>query len=113
MIAVAPFVAASMPEVAFRAVVAVAIAVVTTSISLRLLGARRGGAPAPPARLLGWGTAGFLALALNRWDWGADGLAVHTLAIAVPTTMAIAVGMDLLARPGSPAIGGQARPLDA
>src|SRR4029453_700611 len=72
MIAVDPFVAASMPEVAFRAVVAVAIAVVTTSISLRLLGARRGWTSALLAGILGWGTAGFLALALNRWDWGAD-----------------------------------------
>jgi ubiquinone biosynthesis protein len=108
MIAVDPFVAASLPEVAFRGVVAVVIAVVTTSISLRLLGARRGWTSALLAGVLGWGTAGFLALALNRWDWGADGLAVHTLAIAIPTTMAIAVGLDLLARPGSLAIGEQA-----
>ena len=68
----------------------------------------------------GWGTAlalrrhsaggapAFLALGLADWDWGADGLIVHMLAIGIPATMAAAVALDLLARPGSLAIGERA-----
>src|SRR4029079_1951553 len=46
-----------------------------------------------------------LALGLADWDWDTQGLVVHALAIAVPTTMAAAVTIDLLARPGSLATG--------
>ena len=68
--------------------------------SLRLLGIRRGWGTALLAGLLGWGLRRLLALGLADWDWGADGLVVHTLAIAIPATMAAAVTLDLLARPG-------------
>lgn len=95
-------------NVVVRVLVAAALAVVTTSLSLRLLGIRRGWGTALVAGIVGWGTAGLLALALARWDWGADGLVIHTTAIAIPATMATAVILDLLARPGSLATGEQA-----
>ena len=93
--------AASFLEVAFRVVVAVVLAVVTTSVSLRLLGMRRGWTTALLAGAIGWGTAAILALSLSDWDWGADGLVLHIVAIGIPATMAVAVTLDLLARPGS------------
>jgi len=97
----APVLAASFGDVVLRIVVAAALAVVTTAISLRLLGVRRGWAKALGAGLAGWILGGLLALHLNDGDWGADGLVLQTLAIAVPATMAIAVTLDLLARPGA------------
>jgi ubiquinone biosynthesis protein len=100
--------AASFLEVAFRVVVAVVLAVVTTSVSLRLLGMRRGWTTALIAGTIGWGTASILALSLSDWDWGADGLVLHIVAIGIPATMAVAVTLDLLARPGSLAVGERA-----
>jgi ubiquinone biosynthesis protein len=93
--------ATSVAEVAVRVLVASALAVVTTRLALRLLGVQRGWAKALVAGAAGWAIAGLLALGLNGWDWGADGLVIQTLAIAVPATMAIAVGLDLAAPPGS------------
>ena len=100
--------ATSGAVVVFRVLIATILAVVTTAISLRLLGMRRGWSTALFAGVIGWGTAGLLALGLAHWNWGSDGLVVHTLAIAIPTTMAAAVALDLLARPGSLAIGERA-----
>jgi ubiquinone biosynthesis protein len=100
--------AASFGEVALRIVVATAIAIVTTILSLRLLGMRRGWGRALVAGALGWGIGAVVALSLNDWDWGADGLVLHMLAIGIPTTMAVAVTLDLLSRPGSLAIGERA-----
>lgn len=91
-----------------RLLVAIALALLTTSLSLRLLGIRRGWGTALASGVVGWGTAGLLALGLAEWDWGADGLVIHTTAIAIPATMATAVILDLLARPGSLATGEQA-----
>ncbi|MDQ4068065.1 MAG: AarF/UbiB family protein, partial [Actinomycetota bacterium] len=100
-----PFAAASVAEVALAVVAAGAIAVLSTMVSLRLLGTRRGWGRSLLSGVIGWGTAGLLALALADWRWGADGLALHTLAIGIPATMAVAVALDLLSRPGSLAIG--------
>jgi ubiquinone biosynthesis protein len=100
--------AASVGEIAARVVVAAALAVVTTVISLRLLGVRRGWPTALAAGVAGWLLGGLLALRLNDGDWGADDLVLATLAIAVPATMALAVALDLLAPPGSLARAGQA-----
>lgn len=100
--------AASFLEIAFRVVVAVVLAVATTSVSLRLLGMRRGWTTALLAGAIGWGTAAILALSLSDWDWGADGLVLHIVAIGIPATMAVAVTLDLLARPGSLAVGERA-----
>ena len=66
-------------------------------------GARRC-SPACSAGASAW----LLALGLADWDWGADGLVVHIVAIGIPATMAAAVALDLLARPGSLAIGERA-----
>ena len=94
-------IAASFAEVAVRVVVSAVVALAVSSVSLRLLGVRRGWATALVAGVLGWVLGGLLALGLSDWDWGADGLVVHALAIAVPATMGIAVMVDLLAAPGS------------
>jgi ubiquinone biosynthesis protein len=106
--AVAPTIAASAFVVFLRLVAGVALAAVITSVSLRLLGIRRGWGSALLAGLFGWGLAVILGLALNDWDWGADGLVLHIVAIGIPTTMGVAVLLDLLARPGSLALGERA-----
>ena len=69
---------------------------------------RRGWGTALLAGVVGWGIAISVALGVNRWDWGADGLVLHLVAIGIPATMAAAVALDLLARPGSLAIGERA-----
>ena len=66
--------AASFGEVLLRVVVTVAVAVVTTVISLRLLGGRRGWVTALLAGVAGWTIAILVSLGVNDWDWGADGL---------------------------------------
>jgi ubiquinone biosynthesis protein len=104
----APILAASFLEEVARIALAIVIAVATTALSLRLLGMRRGWARALVAGALGWGIASFLSLQLSGWDFGADGLILHIVAISIPATMAIAVALDLLARPGSLAIGERA-----
>src|SRR5262249_5150707 len=63
--------AANFVEVAWRIVAAIALAVVTTSLSLRLLGVRRGWGKALGAGATGWVLGGALALRLNHGDWGA------------------------------------------
>ena len=97
--------AASLPEIVVRITIATLLAVVTTAISMRLLGIRRGWTTALLAGVIGWGVAGVLALGLAGWDWGTDDLILHMLAIGIPATMATAVMLDLLARPGSLARG--------
>ena len=94
--------------VVLRVVAAVAVAVVTTSVSLRLLGMRRGWVRGLVAGLIGWGIGFLLALSLADWDWGSDNLFLHALAIGIPATMGVAVALDLLARPGSLSIGERA-----
>jgi ubiquinone biosynthesis protein len=91
--------------IVLRVLAAIAIAVFVTVVALRLLGIRRGWGRALASGLIGWGLAGLVALNLVQWDWGAEGLFLHTLAIGIPTTMAVAVIFDLLARPGTLAIG--------
>ena len=77
-------------------------------LSLRLLGGRRGWVTGLVAAVIGWGAAVLVALGVNDWEWGADGLAIHLVAIGIPATMAAAVILDLLARPGSLAFGERA-----
>ena len=100
--------AATAGGVLLRIVVGVAGAVVITLLALRLLGLRRGWVSALAAGLLGWTLTLIVALGVNHWDWGADGLVLHLLAIGIPTTMTVAVALDLLARPGSLAVGERA-----
>jgi ubiquinone biosynthesis protein len=101
-------VATGFLAVLVRGLLAVVIAIATTSLSLRLLGIRRGWASALLSGVLGWGLASLLALQLADWDFGSDGLILHIVAISIPATMAIAVALDLLARPGSLALGERA-----
>jgi ubiquinone biosynthesis protein len=88
-----------------RTIGVVLLAIVITLVSLRLLGIRRGWGRALLSGVVGWGIAITVALGVNGWDWGADGLVLHLVAIGIPATMAIAVALDLLARPGSLALG--------
>ena len=101
-------IAVGVSVVVGRVIAAVFLAFITTAISLRLLGVRRGWVRALASGTIGWGVAIFVALGLSGWDWGADRLVVHLLAIGIPATMAAAVALDLLARPGSLALGEQA-----
>ena len=57
-----------------RVVAAIVVAIVTTVVSLRLLGIRRGWGTALLAGVVGWGVGALVALGLADWDWGADGL---------------------------------------
>ena len=93
--------AADFAEVSFRIFEAVVLALATTAISLRLLGVRRGWGTAFASGAVGWVLGAGLVLGASGWDWGADGLIVQMVAIAVPATMGAAVALDLLARPGS------------
>jgi ubiquinone biosynthesis protein len=100
-------------EVVIGVMVVVAVAAVTTSMSLRLLGVRRGWAAGLLSASIGWGTAAFVSLSLSEWNWDTEGLALHTFAIGIPLTMAVAVTLDLLARPGTLATGERAGLLSA
>jgi ubiquinone biosynthesis protein len=91
-----------------RAVVLVVVAGGATALSLRLLGIRRGWGTAAIAGGIGWIIAILLAFGLDDWDWDADGFLLRVVAIGVPATMAVAVTLDLLARPGSLALGERA-----
>ena len=84
------------------------VAVLTTALALRLLGIRRGWITALVSGVIGWGLGALVALSIADWDWGADGVILHTFAIAIPATMATAVTIDLLARPGTLAMGERA-----
>jgi ubiquinone biosynthesis protein len=101
-------VGATLPSIALRAVGGTVVAIVITVLALRLLGIRRGWVTALLSGVLGWGATIVVALGVNHWKWGAEGLVLHLLAIGIPTTMTTAVAFDLLARPGSLAIGERA-----
>ena len=101
-------IAANVWEVALGLVVALVVAVLTTTFALRLLGIRRGWVTALLSGAVGWGAGVLVALSIADWDWGADGVILHTFAIAIPATMATAVTLDLLARPGTLAMGERA-----
>ena len=103
-----PVLAASGLEIVLRVLLGLLLATVVTIVSLRLLGVRRGWMKALFAGVIGWSTAVVVALGLSDWDWGADGLTLHIVVLGVPTTMAVAVALDLLARPGTLAIGDRA-----
>jgi ubiquinone biosynthesis protein len=100
--------AASFAAVLLRIVAGIAVAIFITLLALRLLGIRRGWGTALLSGAIGWGATIVLALSLNHWNWGADGLVLHLVAIGIPLTMTAAVALDLLARPGSLATGERA-----
>jgi ubiquinone biosynthesis protein len=78
-----------------------AAAVVVTVVGARLLGARRGWLQMTVAGVLGW-TGGVVAAgALTGWRWDSAAMVVASLAFGTLCTMAVALGMDLLAPAGS------------
>jgi ubiquinone biosynthesis protein len=89
-------------------VLGLAVVAVATVLSLRLLGLRRGWGRAALSGLIGWTVALVISFAIGDWDLGDDGLVIHVLAFGIPATMAVAVGFDLVARPGSLATGERA-----
>lgn len=91
-----------------RAIGVVLLAAVTTSVALRLLGRRRGWLAALVAAIVGWSLAATVAAWGNDWSWEADRFALYVIGLGVPATMAVAVVIDLLARPGSLALGERA-----
>jgi ubiquinone biosynthesis protein len=108
MAAIVLLLAESVAAVLGHVLLAAAIAIATTLLSLRLLGSRRGWGTALLAALIGWGVATVVAVGMNGWEWDVEGLVLHLLAIGIPATMATAVIIDLLARPGSLALGERA-----
>jgi ubiquinone biosynthesis protein len=88
--------------------VAVVVAVATTFVGARLLGVRRGWLASLVAGAVGWVTALVIAAAMFDWDWDASSLIWVTIVLAIPLTMAIMVGLDLYARPGTLARGDRA-----
>jgi ubiquinone biosynthesis protein len=99
---------ASLPGTAGRVVLGAILAVVTTGVAVRLLGARRGWGKAALAGAIGWAAGVAVAVGLTGGSWTGEGLWIHALMIGVPATMTVAVALDLLARPGSLATAGHA-----
>jgi ubiquinone biosynthesis protein len=88
--------------------VAVVVAVATTFVGARLLGVRRGWLASLVAGAVGWVTALIIAAAMVDWDWDSSSLTWVTIVLAIPLTMALMVGLDLYARPGTLARGDRA-----
>jgi hypothetical protein len=85
-----------------RALLIIVLAVVTTLLSLRLLGSRRGWGTALLSAVVGWGTAIVVALGVNDWEWGADELFIHLLAaVASPCCVGIESWWGYAAAKGS------------
>jgi ubiquinone biosynthesis protein len=99
---------ASVVGTAGRVVLGAILAIITTSVALRLLGARRGWGKAALAGVIGWAAGVAVAVGLTGEGWTGEGLWIHALMIGVPATMTVAVALDLLARPGSLATAGHA-----
>jgi hypothetical protein len=99
---------ASVVGTAGRVVLGAVLAVVTTTVALRLLGARRGWEKAALAGAIGWAAGVAVAVGLTGGGWTGEGLWIHALMVGVPATMTVAVALDLLARPGSLATAGHA-----
>jgi len=90
------------------AAVVVVAATITTLIGSRLLGVRRGWVRQLLAGVIGWMLALAVAAGLLDWDPDAGPLVAYTAVLAVPATMALMVLFDLVARPGTLAIGDRA-----
>jgi hypothetical protein len=76
--------AADLAEISFRLLIIALLAPVTTAISLRLLGTRRGWGAGLVSGAVGWGGGAIFAIGLSGWDFGADSLLIHITAIAHP-----------------------------
>jgi ubiquinone biosynthesis protein len=76
-------------------------AVVITGLASRLLGVRRGWVSLAIAGVIGWTLAVVLAGLLTSWMWSSGRMALLALLLGPLITMVAAVGIDLLAHPGS------------
>ena len=76
-------------------------AVVITGLAGRLLGVRRGWISLWVAGLVGWTLAVLGAGLLTGWTWSSPEMVLAALVLGPITTMVAAVGLDLLAHPGS------------
>jgi ubiquinone biosynthesis protein len=84
------------------------LAVATTLLALRLLGVRRSWLAATIAGTVGWVTGNLLALQLAGWDPDGLRLSLTTLVFSAVFTIVAALGLDLMARPGTLARGDRA-----
>ena len=76
-------------------------AVVITGLAGRLLGVRRGWVSLAIAGVIGWTLAVVLAGLLTSWMWSSGRMVLLALLFGPVITMVAAVGIDLLALPGS------------
>ena len=86
----------------------VPVAVVSTLLAARFLAVRRSWVAVAAAGTIGWVGANLLMVVLADGDWDAARLSIRTVAFAVLFTLLAAVGLDLMARPGSLARGERA-----
>jgi ubiquinone biosynthesis protein len=84
------------------------VAVVATLLAARFLAVRRSWVAVAAAGALGWVGANLLQVVLADGDWDAARLSIRTVSFAVLFTLLAAVGLDLVARPGSLARGDRA-----
>lgn len=98
----APLVALTWVLFAFPAAIGI------TLLANRLLGVGRGWTSLLTAGIAGWLTGLIIAGLLNDWVWSSIDMVLVTLALGSLLTMMFAVGLDLLAPPGSLAKGSAA-----
>ncbi len=79
--------------------------IIVSALAVRLLGVRRSWVAVSIASVLGWVVGLALAWAVSNGDLSSSGFVRNTLFVAFIATMVIAVGVDLLARPGTLAKG--------
>jgi ubiquinone biosynthesis protein len=91
-----------------RSVLEIPVAVATTLVAVRLLGVRRSWAAITLAGVIGWVSGNLLQAGLDNWDWHAAELSLNTVSLSILFTMMAAVALDLLAKPGTLARGGEA-----
>jgi ubiquinone biosynthesis protein len=85
-----------------------AAAAIASLVALRLLGVRRGWSTGLTAAALGCTAAATASVVWAGGDVGAPPVGLRALVLVVPCTMAVAVILDLAARPGSLAVGDDA-----
>jgi ubiquinone biosynthesis protein len=72
-----------------------------TALASRLLGVRRGWLSMAIAGVIGWTVAVVVAGLLTSWTWSSATMVLAAVALGPVLTMVAAVGLDLLAQPGS------------
>jgi ubiquinone biosynthesis protein len=83
-------------------------AIATTLVALRLLGVRRSWLATTMAGVVGWVAGNLLVLHLAGWNLDEFGLSPATVTFSAIFTIVAALGLDLMARPGTLARGDHA-----